>query len=107
MLSTHFFITGTTVKPVGMDNKHPIMKSWNHLAKKPLCIPSRIKEIPKLITAVMEIEINTTNKTDACVLDNLIFFIFLSLVNMPEKFLKMAYFIEKMQYSQPATSRIC
>lgn len=75
MLSTHFFITGTTVKPVGMDNKHPIVKSWNHLAKKPLCNPSRIKEIPKLITAVMQIEINTANKTDPCVFDNLIFFI--------------------------------
>jgi hypothetical protein len=77
MLSTHFFITGTTIKPVGMDNKHPTMKSWNHLAKKPLCNPSRINEIPKLITAVMQMEINTANKTDPCVFDNLIFFIFI------------------------------
>jgi len=64
--STHRFIKGTTVNPVGIDKQQPTKKSAIQIVKKSVRQPTRKSNMPKLITAVMAIETNSTNKTVPC-----------------------------------------
>jgi hypothetical protein len=72
ILSTHFFISGTIVKPVGMERQQPIKKSLNHILKKPTLQPKRKSKMPKLITAVIVTETNNTLSMAPCLFDNFI-----------------------------------
>jgi hypothetical protein len=53
-------MSGTTVKLVGIERQQPIKKSPTHIFKKSSLQPKRKSNIPKLITAVIEIETNNT-----------------------------------------------
>jgi hypothetical protein len=72
ILSTHFFISGTTVKPVGIERQQPIRKSPNQIFKKSGRQPKRSSNMPKLITAVIAMETNSTKSTVPCVFDSFI-----------------------------------
>jgi len=72
ILSTNFFNNGTTVKPVGIDKQQPIKKSPNHIFIKFSCQPSRMSEMPKLITAVIEMDTSKANKIAPCVFESFI-----------------------------------
>jgi hypothetical protein len=72
ILSTHFFMRGTTVKPVGIERQQPIKKSPNQIFRKSALQPKRKSKIPKLITAVIATETNNTKSIVPCVFDNFI-----------------------------------
>ena len=72
MLSTHFLMSGTTVKPVGIERQQPIRKSPNQIFRKSARQPKRNSKMPKLITAVIAMETNSTKSTVPCVFDSFI-----------------------------------
>ena len=66
-------MSGTTVKPVGIDKQHPIRKSPNQIFIKSARQPKRNVKMPKLITAVIAMETNSTKSIVPCVLENFMF----------------------------------
>jgi hypothetical protein len=71
ILSTAFFIAGTTIKPVGMDNHTSTRKYLkNHIFKKSGCQPILVNNKPKLIIPDMARETSIVNTIIDCTLDN-------------------------------------
>jgi hypothetical protein len=65
-------MSGTSVKPVGMERQQPIRKSPNQIFRKSARQPKRNNKMPKLITAVIAMETNSTKSTVPCVFDSFI-----------------------------------
>jgi hypothetical protein len=71
ILSTAFFIAGTTIKPVGMDSHNSTRKYLkNHIFKKSGCQPILVNNKPKLIIPDMARETSIVNTIIDCTLDN-------------------------------------
>jgi hypothetical protein len=73
ILSTAFFNTGTTIKPVGIESHNSTRKYLkNHIFKKWGCHPILVNNKPKLIIPDMARETSIVNTIIDCALDNFI-----------------------------------
>jgi len=70
-LSTAFFISGTTIKPVGIESHNSTRKYLkNHTCKKSAVHPVLVNNKPKVIVADIAIETRNVNTIIDCTLDN-------------------------------------
>jgi hypothetical protein len=71
MLSTAFFIKGTTRKPVGIESHNSTRKYLkNQMLKKSGCHPVLVNNKPKLIIPDIAMDTKMVNTIIDCTLDN-------------------------------------